>query len=81
MNNNTIIHLLAREGEKSGTIRFIHEDGKEHSFTSVVNDLTGNRMSYFDSDAPSVNDPLSWVRSVFRDIRKKAKVLEVIGDF
>lgn len=83
MKDPTVIHRLARPNAKSGKIRFIHfRDGKEHTFASVVNDMTGSRLSYFDGDAPSVDDPLTWVRSVFRDIRKKAtKVLEVIGDF
>lgn len=83
MKDNRAIHSLARPGAKSGKIRFIHfRDGKEHCFCSCVNDLSGSRLSWFDSDAPSVDDPLTWVRSVFKDIRKKStKVLEVIGDF
>ena len=82
MKDNTAIHCLARSGAKSGKIRFIHpDDGKEHCFYSCVNDLSGDRMTWFDKEAPSVNDELPWVRSVFKGIRKKAKVLEVIGDF
>lgn len=83
MKDNTKIHRLARPGEKSGKIRFIHfRDGKEHTFYSCVNDMSGSRLSAFDSDPPSIDDSLKWVRSVFRDIRAKAtKVLEVIGDF
>ena len=82
MKNNESINSLARPGEKSGKIRFIHSDGKEHSFYSCVNDLSGSRLSAFNNDAPSIDDGLSWVRSVFRDIRKKApKVIECIGDF
>ena len=76
------IHSLARPNCKSGKVRFIHTDGEEHSFYSVVNDLSGDRLSGFDSSAPSVNDTLKWVKSVFRDIRAKApQVLEVVGDF
>jgi hypothetical protein len=83
MKDNKAIHPLAAPNEKSGKIRFIHyEDGKEHYFASAINRLNGCRMSYFDNHAPSVDDSLKWVRSVFRDIRKKAtKVIEVIGDF
>jgi hypothetical protein len=83
MKDNTAIHPLARPGEKSGKIRFIHaDDGLEHSFSTCVNDMTGDRMSSFDECPPHINDSLSWVRSVFRDIRKRStKVLEVIGDF
>lgn len=61
-----------------GVIRFIHSDGKEHKFYSVVNELTGSRLSAFDCDAPDV-DSMAWAKSVFRDIRKKAKVLDFAG--
>jgi hypothetical protein len=30
---------------------------------------------------PGVDDPIAWVKTVFRDIRARAQVLEVIGDF
>jgi hypothetical protein len=43
--------------------------------------MTGDRMSGFDNEAPTVNDTMRWVKSVFRDIRIKAKVLEEIGDY
>lgn len=79
----TKIHHLARPGEKSGKIRFIHfRDGKEHTFYTCVNDLTGSRMSWFDNDPPDINESLAYINSVFTDICKKAtKVLEVYGDF
>ena len=83
MKDNTAISSLARPNVKSGKIRFIHfRDGKEHSFYSCVNDLTGSRLSAFDGNAPSVDDSLRWVQSVFDDVRKKSsQVLESIGDF
>ncbi len=83
MKNATSIHRLARPGVPSGKIKFIHfEDGKEHTFYSCVNDMTGSRLSAFDNDPPRINDSLKWVRSVFRDIRKKATaVISVEGDF
>lgn len=83
MEDNTVIHPLARQYELSGRIRFIHrEDGAEHTFSSCVNRLTGCRMSWFDSDAPDVDTPVSQIRTMFKNIRKKsAKVIESIGDF
>lgn len=82
MDNNTCIHPLAADKALSGKIRFTHSDGKEHSFYSVVNRLTGSRLSAFDSNAPTIDNSIHWVKSVFRDIRSKSKgVLEVIGDF
>ena len=83
MQDNTKIHPLALAGKMSGLIRFIHfKDGEEHYFYSCCNRLTEDRMSAFDSEPPSINDSLEWVRSVFRDIREKSlEVLEVIGDF
>lgn len=83
MKDNSAIHKLARPGEKSGKIRFIHfRDGKAHTFYTCVNDLTGSRMSWFDNNAPDVGESLSYIKTVFRDIRKKAtEVLECVGDF
>jgi hypothetical protein len=79
--NASSIHPLARDGPPSGEIRFIHSDGKEHRFYSVVNDLSGSRVSAFDRGAPTLDDSVAHVKSVFRDIRKKAKVVAVSGDF
>ncbi len=81
MKNPSVIHSLARPNQFSGKIRFIHSDGKEHSFASVINDMSGSRLSYFDSSAPTIDDTKRWILSVVRDIKKKATVLEVIGDF
>ena len=61
-----------------GVIRFIHKDGTEHQFYSYINDMTGNRLSAFDSTAPTIGE-MPWVKSVFRDIHVKAQVLEVAG--
>ena len=82
MKDNATIHQLAKPNMSSGKIRFIHCDGKEHFFYSCINFMTESRMSGFDNKAPSVDDSLHWVRSVFKDIRNKAiRILEVIGDF
>lgn len=62
-----------------GEIRFIHKDGKEHTFYCMVNTLTGSRMTAFDSNPPDIGESLEWVKTVFRDIHAKAKVLEAIG--
>ena len=82
MKDNTEIHKLARPGVKSGKIVFIHHDGKKHSFSTAVNDMSGSRLSWFDSDPPSIDDDMSWIKSVFRDIRKKSNgVVSCVGDF
>lgn len=77
------VHSLADTNKPAGMIRFIHfRDGKEHSFYSVVNSLSGSRLSAFDDNAPDVGDSVAWVKTVFRDIRAKAtKIIENIGDF
>lgn len=62
-----------------GIIKFVHHDGTTHSFYSVVNRLTGSRLSAFDSNPPEIDSSMSWVKSVFRDIHRKAKVLETSG--
>lgn len=81
MKNNTQLHPLAAPNVQSGRIEFEHSDGTLHTFTSVVNSLSGSRLCYFDNDAPDVDPSLAYVRSVFRDIRNKAKVRSSVGDF
>lgn len=83
MKDNTEIHPLARAGVKSGKITFIHfRDGATHTFQTCVNDLSGSRLSWFDNNPPDVDESLAYIRSVFKDIRKKAtKVIECVGDF
>ena len=82
MKDPSCIDSLAQKNSLSGKIRFIHfRDGKEHYFYSVINSLSGSRLSAFDDNAPTIDDSLKWVRSVFRDIKQKAEVIEVIGDF
>jgi hypothetical protein len=76
------IHPLARAEEKSAFIRFVHIDKKEHTYSTCVNDLTGDRMSWFDNHAPDVNQPLREIKRMFKNINKKAvKVIEYQGDF
>jgi hypothetical protein len=57
-----------------GVITFIHSDGKEHTFYSAINKLSGSRLTAFDNEPPSVDDDMPWIKSVFRSIRRKAKV-------
>ena len=73
-------HPLHDSSATGGAIRFVHRDGSVREFYSWVNRMTGDRMSGFDNDPPSVNDPLKWARSVARDIRARAEVLEEIGN-
>jgi hypothetical protein len=81
MRDPTVIHPLAEPNQLSGQIKFLHSDGQAHTFTSVVNKLTGDRLTYADDAPPSVNDSVGWVRRTFRNIRAKAQVLSVVGDF
>lgn len=55
-----------------GVIHFIHK-GEPHEFYTMVNGLTGNRLTAFDCDPPSIDDPIKWIKSVFRDIRNKSE--------
>jgi hypothetical protein len=72
------LHPLTDTKKPYGVIWFIHE-GKEQEFYSVVNEMSGSRLSAFNSDPPSIDDEMAWVKSVFRDIHKKAKVIHTLG--
>ncbi len=70
---------LIDKSKPHGTINFIHKDGKEHTFWVATNDLTGSRLSAFDNNAPDINENMTYLKTVFRDIRKKAKVISYEG--
>lgn len=60
--------------------RFTHlPDGSTRTFYSGINEMSGNRLSAFGSDTPSINEPVSWVQTVLRDILAKASNVEIIG--
>jgi hypothetical protein len=73
-------HPLHDSSATGGAIRFTHHDGSIREFYSWVNRLSGDRLSGFDNDPPSVNDPLKWARSVVRDIAALRPVLDRIGN-
>jgi len=75
-----MIHSLARKGTKMGKIVFRYK-GKEQSFSSCINDLSGDRLTWFDNEPPSIGDSLAWVRGAFKEIRKKAEIISCEGDF
>jgi len=83
MKDATAIHPLALGNTKSGRIHFVcFTDGQEHTFSTCVNRMSGDRLSWFDGDAPRFDPGGKWAKTVFADIRKKAtKVLEVVGDY
>lgn len=74
-------HPLCDMTKPWGIIRFIHfRDGTERKFYTMVNEMSGSRLTAFDGDPPEIDDPMPWIKSVFRDIRKKAtKVLSYQG--
>lgn len=65
--------------EPWGIIKFIHKDGKEHEFYTCVNILSRSRLSAFDGDPPDIGESMAYIKSVFRDIYLKAKVLSYEG--
>jgi len=66
---------LADTSKPWGIIRFIHSDGKTHEFYSCVNEMSGDRLSAFDAECPSIGDAMKWVKSVFQGVRSNATVL------
>lgn len=73
------INPLADKTQPWGIITFIRSDNKEHTFYTCINSLSGSRLSAFDNDSPSINESMKYIKSVFKDIRKKAKVISYEG--
>ena len=70
---------LIDESQKWCIVTFTDSTGN-HVFFSCVNQMSGCRLSGFDKSAPTINDSLSWVRSVVRDIHEKADNVKVQGN-
>ena len=71
---------LVDKSKPWGTITFLHhKTGEKREFYSCINRLTGNRLSAFNNEPPSIDDNLRWVKSVFKDINSKCKILSFEG--
>ena len=73
------MNSLTDTSKPHGKVRFIHKDGTEHTFFTAVNKLSGNRLSGFDNNPPDVGESIAYLKTVFRDIRIKAKVISYEG--
>ena len=69
MKNPKSIHPLAAK-QPAGKIVFIHSDGIEHCYYSVVNKLSGSRLSAFDGNAPTVDNSIKEVRTIFNTYKE-----------
>ena len=65
---------------KSQLIKFIHE-GKECRYYTTVKELSGDRMSAFNNDAPSINEERYYILKVIKSLRKKAQIISDEGDY
>ena len=54
-------------------IEFISEvDNKNHLYYSCVNLLSGDRLSAFDSNPPSINQDIEEIKKIIGNIKRKA---------
>jgi hypothetical protein len=71
--------LPQRHGGKGkamkGEIKFIHTDGKKYHFVTDRNSLNNNQMYSFNNWLDCFASDLRHVKSIIRDIHKKATVL------
>lgn len=60
-------------------VEFIHSDNTPHNFYSVINEMTGNRLSAFDTSPPTIDQPLKEIRSIIKKIQTNAKDVKIYG--
>jgi hypothetical protein len=73
------LHPLTDKRKPYCLMKVIHlSDGKEHTFNSVVNSLSGDRMVWWDYVPPSIYT-LKDARDIVKSIRDKSKILEEIN--
>ena len=77
------LHPLADPQHKAGQIVFLHAaDNTQHTLTSVVNSLSGDRLTWWDDESPDVHLTAAEVKRIFKDITARAaKVISCVGDF
>ena len=49
-----------------------YTNNKPRKFYSSINELSGSRLTAFDSSAPSIDDSMATIRSIVKDIFKKS---------
>jgi len=59
-----------------GFIIFVHKNGKEYHFVTERNTLNNKQMYSFNNWLDCYASNLRTVKSIIKDIRKKAKVIE-----
>ncbi len=62
--------------ELSGYIKFIHKDDKQYHFVTMRNPLNNRQMYSFNNWRECFASDLRHVKSIVRDIHKKAEVIE-----
>lgn len=77
----TEIHPLADPEKKFFFARFVHPDGKEYTFTSVVNSMTGDRLSYLDRGTPTIDNDGSAAKSIIKQIKEFCEIKEMFGSY
>jgi hypothetical protein len=68
-------HPLADLTKPHVHILFTRKNGTTHHFYSCINEMTGSRLSAFDSDPPRIDDGMAWVQRMIRNIQANEKVL------
>lgn len=59
--------------EKYVYMEFIHNE-KHITFYSLVNIMTGNRLTSFNNEPPRIDDSMNWVKKIIKGIKSKSKV-------
>jgi hypothetical protein len=73
------MHPLADTTKPWVRVEFTRENGAKASFYSYINEMTGDRISGFGSEPPSLNDEMTWIKSVIKNIRKRCADVSVTG--
>lgn len=74
----SLLNPLADKSKPWAIARFSHK-GETLIFYSCVNKMSGHRLSAFGNEAPGIDDPLPWVKSVLGNILAHDSTAELAG--
>lgn len=56
-------------------VEFIDSKKEKHVFHSEVNSLTGDRLTAFDNEAPTINNSINDIKKIISNIEKRATIV------
>ncbi len=74
------MHPLADKSKYWIELEFVHTNDTKQLFQSYINDLTGDRLTWFRGESPRMNHTIGEIKNIVKNIMSKSKeILSIKG--